>query len=160
MKASRSHRAPHGQALTEFALIVPLLVIVFIGVIEFGRFVLAYETLNNATREGARYAIVHGGDSVCPSGPMPGGGTSPSSCADQSCTNVINRVVQYGFTLRLVASQVAITYGDRACGTAGNGDNARGSSVTVTTNYTFSTILPVPLLHYRLSLGSRHWPST
>ena len=42
------------------------------GIIEAGRFVYYYETLSNATREGARYAIVNGAgaDEVgCPTGP-------------------------------------------------------------------------------------------
>lgn len=126
-----------GQALTEFALVVPFLLLMLFGIIEFGRFVFAYEVLNNATREGARYAIVHGSDSRCPSGPMPGGATSPSSCADASGNAVKGQVTRYAFTLGVTPSQVAVTWP--------NLDNARGHDVGVTVTYTFKTIIPLPL---------------
>ena len=61
----------------EFALVAPLFFLLLLAVIEGGRFILYYETLNNATREGARYAIVHGANSYCPSGPMPPARTRP-----------------------------------------------------------------------------------
>ena len=75
MSSLRIHRdlggRSRGQAMAEFALVAPLLFILLIGIFEAGRFVLNLETLNNATREGARYAIVHGAQSSCPTGPMP-----------------------------------------------------------------------------------------
>ena len=54
--------------------------------IEGGRFILYYETLNNATREGARYAIVNGANALCtassgPTGPMPADWTKASLAA-------------------------------------------------------------------------------
>ena len=66
-------RTSAGQALVEFALVAPIFFLLLFGIIEAGRFILFYEALNNATREGARYAIVHGSNSSCPSGPMPPG---------------------------------------------------------------------------------------
>ena len=62
-----------GQAMVEFALVAPLLFVLIFGVIEAGRFVFYYELLNHAAREGARYGIVHGARSTCPSGPPPPG---------------------------------------------------------------------------------------
>lgn len=47
-----------GQALVEFALILPIFVFVLLGVLDLGRAVYAYATLNNTAREGARVAIV------------------------------------------------------------------------------------------------------
>ena len=58
-----------GQALVEFSLVAPLFFLLLLAVIEGGRFIFYYEILHNATREGARYAIVHGANSYCPSGP-------------------------------------------------------------------------------------------
>ena len=51
-------RREAGQELVEFALILPLLLLLFLGIIEFGRAMLAYNTIANAAREGARYGIV------------------------------------------------------------------------------------------------------
>lgn len=45
-----------GQALLEFALILPLLILLLMGIIEFGRIFNAYIVLNHLSREGARYA--------------------------------------------------------------------------------------------------------
>ena len=39
------------------------------AIIDFGRYVYYVQILNNAAREGARYAIVHGSDSLAPTGP-------------------------------------------------------------------------------------------
>ncbi len=63
-------RRSRGQALVEFALLAPVFFLVLFAIIEAGRFMFYYEVLNNATREGARYAIVNGANSlVCPTGP-------------------------------------------------------------------------------------------
>lgn len=47
-----------GQSLVEFALVLPVLLLLFMGILDFGRAVYAYNTLSNAAREGARVAIV------------------------------------------------------------------------------------------------------
>lgn len=49
-----------GQALVEFALIVPIFLLIVLGVIEVSRAVWQENTLAYAAREGTRYAIVHG----------------------------------------------------------------------------------------------------
>jgi hypothetical protein len=46
------------QALIEFALISPVLLLMIFGVIDIGRAVFYYDTLNHAAREGARSAVV------------------------------------------------------------------------------------------------------
>jgi Flp pilus assembly protein TadG len=53
-----------GQTLVEFAIVAVLLVMLLLGVVEFGRMVLVYTTVANAARAGARYAIVHGTDNL------------------------------------------------------------------------------------------------
>jgi Flp pilus assembly protein TadG len=47
-----------GQSLVEFALILPVLLLILMGVIDFGRAIYAYNAVSNAAREGARTAIV------------------------------------------------------------------------------------------------------
>src|SRR3989304_5456100 len=71
MRRRRARSA--GQALAEFALVAPLFFLFMLAVMEAGRFIFYYEMLSSATREGARYAIVHGSRAIdtCPSGPMP-----------------------------------------------------------------------------------------
>lgn len=47
-----------GQALTEFALVLPIFAILLFGIIDLGRFVYTANALNNGAREGARFATV------------------------------------------------------------------------------------------------------
>jgi len=50
-----------GQALVEFALLLPLVMLILIGIVEFGRAWQAKQTLTDAAREGARIAVVGNG---------------------------------------------------------------------------------------------------
>lgn len=49
-----------GAVLVEFALVFPLLLLVVLGVMDFGLLFQRYEVLTNAAREGARVAILPG----------------------------------------------------------------------------------------------------
>jgi Flp pilus assembly protein TadG len=55
-------RGDRGQALVEFALIMPVLLLLILGLIDVARAVAQENTLAFAAREGTRYAIVHGAD--------------------------------------------------------------------------------------------------
>src|SRR5919106_5744427 len=60
MMRLRSRRQPgRGQTLVEFALVLPLFVLLLFGILDFGRAVLAYNSISNAAREGSRTAIVN-----------------------------------------------------------------------------------------------------
>lgn len=48
-------RSLDGQSLVEFALTLPLLMLILLGVLDLGRLFFAYIAINNAAREGARY---------------------------------------------------------------------------------------------------------
>ena len=54
-----SSRRSRGQALVEFALVLPLLLLFIFGVIDAGRLIFTYNTVANAARNGARVAIVN-----------------------------------------------------------------------------------------------------
>ncbi len=56
-KAGR-HRKPKrkGQALVEFMLILPILMLTVVGILEFGRLFYAWLIIENSTRFGIRYA--------------------------------------------------------------------------------------------------------
>lgn len=84
-----------GQTLVEFALVAPFLFLLLIAIFEAGRYVLFVETLNNATREGARYAIVNGENAPCPSGPLP----PPDSECDPAGANVKQAVADAALSL-------------------------------------------------------------
>lgn len=55
---SRVLRDTKGQALVEFALLLPLVMLILIGIVEFGRAWQAKQTLTDVAREGARLSVV------------------------------------------------------------------------------------------------------
>ena len=48
-----------GQSTVEYAFVLPILLLLLLGIMEFGILVFNYNTIANAAREGARYGIVH-----------------------------------------------------------------------------------------------------
>lgn len=67
----------HGQAVTEFAVVLPLLVAILLGIIQCGIVLNHYLTLNDAVRIAARTAAANADL----------GGGSASSAAQQALTN-------------------------------------------------------------------------
>lgn len=56
MKLPARHR--RGQGLVEFALVLPLLILIMVGLFDLGRAVHSYNAIANAARSGNRVAIV------------------------------------------------------------------------------------------------------
>lgn len=61
----RFFRERRGQGVVEFALAVPIFLVLVLGIFDIGRVVWYSNTLALATQEGARYAIVHGASCAC-----------------------------------------------------------------------------------------------
>lgn len=131
-RRTRPHRT-RGQALVEFALVAPFFFLLLFGIIEAGRFMFYYEVLNNATRDGARYAIVNGANSLgCASGPA-----APNSTAcDVPGNKVVARVKSSAFGVLGTGVNVTPTWHDP-------NNNGRGSTVTVVAAYTYRTLVPL-----------------
>jgi Flp pilus assembly protein TadG len=51
-------KSQNGQSLVEFALVLPLLVLLLFGIMDFGRIFHAYLTIDHAGREAARAASI------------------------------------------------------------------------------------------------------
>jgi Flp pilus assembly protein TadG len=56
---TRFAKSEDGQAVVEFALVMPFLLLFLVGIIEFGRAWNEHQVLTDATREGARQAAVY-----------------------------------------------------------------------------------------------------
>jgi hypothetical protein len=149
--------------MVEFALIAPLFFVLLFSLIEFGRMVYYIQMLNNAAREGARYAIVHGKDSSCPSGPI-----QPTPPCDTTGANVVKAVKDYAIAvIDPGAADFAVTI--KWCNTAdcpgsqGDGTNSRGQTVAVEVAYNYKPLIgsvfsdwsgAVPLPTFHLTGGS------
>jgi len=70
----------HGGALVEYALMLPLILLLIVNVINFGGFFFAWITVSNAARAGADYAIL--------------GGSSAGSITSASTTQITTLVTQ------------------------------------------------------------------
>ncbi len=56
---SRPHGQRRGQALVEFALVLPIFLLIVLAVFDVGRLVFTYNSITNGAREGVRLAIVN-----------------------------------------------------------------------------------------------------
>ncbi|KOA19235.1 TadE-like protein [Clostridium homopropionicum DSM 5847] len=54
----KSIKNQKGQALVEFAIVLPILLMLVMGIIQFGMMLNSYLAIENASREGARAGIV------------------------------------------------------------------------------------------------------
>jgi Flp pilus assembly protein TadG len=92
----------HGQDLVETALVFPLLLLLTIGIIEFGIIILSYNTVANAARDGARFAAVQPVESL----PLPNSSV-PGTCSATGSNHVIEEACNR--TAGLIQDSVAVT---------------------------------------------------
>lgn len=59
MKSLKNQR---GQALVEFAIILPILLMLVMGILQFGMMLNSYLSIENASREGARAGVIGSSD--------------------------------------------------------------------------------------------------
>jgi hypothetical protein len=114
-----------GQATVEFAIVLPTFVLIFFAILQFALTTYYGQVLNNAAREGARYAIVHGADALCPSGPMP---TLTLNPCDPGGNRVVQVVKRYAYGLVDIGPDFSVV-------PQWQPDNGRGSTVTVQVAY-------------------------
>jgi len=57
MRLPNPRKGEQSQALIEFALISPVLLLLLFGIVDIGRALFYYDTINHAAREGARTAV-------------------------------------------------------------------------------------------------------
>ena len=132
---ARVVRGTRGQSLVEFALVLPILMFIVFGIIDFGLGIRSYISLTNATREGARFAAV--GNPA---------GSYPANCDGTTNTTVIGRVCVAIDGLKLSdLNTVSVTY------PAGQ---ASGNSVVVSANYTYHFVSPLGAMAHFFSGGS------
>jgi Flp pilus assembly protein TadG len=55
----RNRHSCRGQNLVEFSLVLPIMIISMLGILEFGLVYFTRASVENAAREGARYAAIH-----------------------------------------------------------------------------------------------------
>src|SRR5581483_10670738 len=115
MRAWAHIRAERGQAAVEFALVLPLLLVLLLGIVQFGIAFSHYVTLTDAARVGARKAIT-----------VRIGGTSPDD-AKQAVRDAAGDLDQ---------TDLQVNVDDSSWTTS-------GSQITVTATYPYSIDIPL-----------------
>ena len=110
-----------GASAVEMALLMPILLLMVLGLVDFGRAVLAHMAIEEAAQEGAMFAAYHGTD------------------AGDTSADIVNAV-------RMSTSSVTIAAGDVAvvCSAKAGGDQlAAFPTVTVTISTSIAPITPL-----------------
>ena len=115
-----------GAAVVEFALLAPLLMTVFLGMVEMSRVMMVEQVLNNAAREGARTSVLAG------------------STTSDVRTEVSHYMTNSGVPLTDPTNQISVSP-DPTSATA-------GTSITVSVNVPYSTVSWLPI---SLFMGNR-----
>lgn len=117
MRIRKKLKNEDGQAMVEFALCLPILLLILCGIIDFGWMFYNQLALNNVCREGARYAVVN--------------------TAEDHSTDAIERHIESVIAANYSIGEVelGVTYSQPTDPTAG--------SVTVTLEKEFKWITPL-----------------
>ena len=132
----RRGRGDRGAALLEMALTLPLLLLVCVGILEFGRAYQTWQVITNAAREGARIAVLPGMDDAA----------------------VRSRVQQYMTVGQLPKAATATIAIDRNQSVS-IGGTATASASQVIVNYPFDFVVLDPIARLATGQGSAT-PST
>ena len=106
-------RNQRGAALLETAVTLPIILLISVGIFEFGRAYQTWQVLTNAAREGARVAVL-------------------SATTDDQVRAVVNNYIEGGRIAAVPASGIIINRGVDVAGWS-----AGGSSVTISYPFQF-----------------------
>jgi Flp pilus assembly protein TadG len=124
MKRMKRFDSERGTALMETALTLPLILLVSVGIFEFGRAFQMVQVLTNAAREGARVAVLPGSD----------------------VNQVKDRVVDYLTAGQVPGPSTAIVIVDPNVSINVGTGTATGSKVTVNYPFSFMVLNPIARL--------------
>jgi len=120
----RPRKREDGQSLVEFALVIPIFLLVLFSIVDFGMAFHAWITVTNSAREGARVGAVH----------------APAATIEQ-------RVRDTATSLEQANLSVTVTNADDQGGQP-------GESVVVDVSYSYSLITPLADLLNLVSGGT------
>lgn len=128
------------QAMVEFALVLPILLVLLVGLFETGRLIFYYSAVTSAAREAVRYGSATG---------FAMDGATPRF---EDCAGIISEAVSMGFIANINPADVIISYDDGP-DAAGNPINERvgcppaglgsGNRIRVEVTANFEWIIPL-----------------
>ena len=130
-------RGTRGQSLAEFALLLPVLLILVLGAIDFGRVYFAYVSVTNASRNAAQYGsfnTIRAND---------------EDCTDGNCLRLA-AIADTSNLLNTSSTNPEVT--TESC-SVGSLDDQGNECVRITVTYTFETLVPWPGLPNSIDLS-------
>jgi len=137
MREKTFNKNEQGGTMAEFAVVALVFFMIVFGIIEFGRLLYTHNALTDASRRGARYAVLHPSTSTCVTNVVIYGETNinPTTCVPTG-PPLING---------LTATNVVVAY--QGSSPFAYGMNLGTATVTIQ-NYNFN--LSIPLLQRTL----------
>jgi Flp pilus assembly protein TadG len=127
-KNSRRRKRTRGQALVEFALVIPIFLLILSGILDFGNMLYSRMSVINATREGARAAVTAADATTIPS--------VASGAARNSASGIS------GASLVISTNCIAIKTSG-SCSWASKSASQPGDAVSVTVTYSYHSFFPL-----------------
>jgi len=160
MRASALFQKPRssdcrGQALVEFAMAAVVILMLLLSVVEFGRIVLVYNSIADAARIGARYAITNSS--------VPNGTTVTNSNVATIQSNVTTVVKNFlaPSTVNINAGgglTIVTTFPSKSCSGSTPGSTCTGTTagnlVQVSVSYPYDLLIPYYSINITLSSTS------
>jgi Flp pilus assembly protein TadG len=125
----RAGRARRGAAAVELAVVLPLLIVLVLGCVDFGRFASSYIAVTNAARAGAGYGIMN---------------NYTSSTLTTWQSGIVSAARAEGFLGTNVSVATPVVVLDATTGLR---------KLQVTASYTFNPIVPWPGIPSTLSMS-------
>jgi Flp pilus assembly protein TadG len=119
-RRTRARHASRGQAVTEFALVLPILLLIHFASFDFSRAIYAYNTISDASRTGARVAIVN-----------------------QGCTQIQTEAVKQALALGISAANVQVSFLTAGGAVGCDAAVSAGDIAEVSVTYQYSAVTPI-----------------
>lgn len=132
-----------GQALIEFALIIPLVFILAVNAVNFGGFLFAWITVANAARDGAEYMIM---SSASPGPPTPATLAQVTSLVTNDVISLLNRasiVVAICTNNQTGTAPPPLGMTPSGCTTLSDPEPSTYTLATVDVTYTYKPFIPL-----------------
>jgi Flp pilus assembly protein TadG len=127
-------RGEYGQTLAEFSLILPVIAIIIFGLVDMARAMQSYVTIQEAARDGARYAVTGRIDCV---GPVV---QNRENCIEQAVKDRVNSLNNVDTITTTYRRWDYPAYADPP---AENNAGVQCDAVEVQVNYTYQPITPI-----------------
>ncbi|MBN9104430.1 MAG: pilus assembly protein [Propionibacteriaceae bacterium] len=127
MRALRSRSPERGAAALEFALVAPVLILMIMGMVDFGMVVNAQAVVANGARDGARVASLNGSEANARAAAL----KSASSLGGAAPTVSVQCFTDITATTPCTGANYDVA-------------KAAGNIVRVTVTYTYTWITPLP----------------